>query len=122
MENNEMIALMQRQLKEIQTTLSGLQSLIINGDNSLHNEISDLKSQEQVVMQKLDKLAGDVKLVNEEGKLKTSYKDYSDEEIYILHNQKHMSWAKIAELIGCSKSTVIRKYKNYMFNSMEVDF
>lgn len=122
MENNEMIALMQRQLKEIQTTLSGLQSLIINGDNSLHNEISDLKSQEQVVLQKLDKLAGDVKLVNEEGKLKTSYKDYSDEEIYILHNQRHMSWAKIAELIGCSKSTVIRKYKNYMFNSMEVDF
>ena len=122
MENNEIIALLQRQLKEIKTTLSGLQSLIINGDNSLHNEISDLKSQEQVVMQKLDKLAGDVKIVNEEGKLKTSYKDYSDEEIYILHNQRHMSWAKIAELIGCSKSTVIRKYKNYMFNSMEVDF
>ena len=41
--------------------------------------------------------------------------------IYNLHNDKNLSWSTIAGLLGLSKSTVIRRYKEYIDN-MEVDF
>lgn len=120
MSDNEKITLLSRQLKEVQSTLSGLQQLVANGNIAISNEISDLKSEQLKLQQIINKLSGEVKLVNAEGKLKTSYKDYSNEEIYLMHNNQHKSWADIAGLIGCSKSTVIRKYKEYMYNGMEV--
>lgn len=116
------IAVMQRQLKEIQSYLSGLQSIAMNGNDAIHKEVADLKNQQDIIIQKLDKLSGDVKLVNAEGKLKQSYKDYSPEDIYAMHTKQGLSWNKIASLIGCSVSTVRRKYKEFLYNDMEVDF
>lgn len=116
------ITVMQMQLKEIQSCLSGLQSIAVNGNDSLHREIADLKNQQEVILQKLDKLSGDVKLVNSDGKLKTSYKDYSGEDIYNMHQKQGLSWNRIASLIGCSVSTVRRKYKEFVYNGSEVDF
>jgi DNA-binding transcriptional regulator YiaG len=116
------IAVMQRQLKEIQSCLSGLQSIAMNGNDVIHKEVADLRKQQDIILQKLDKLSGDVKLVNAEGKLKQSYKDYSSEEIYVMHTKQGLSWNKIASLIGCSVSTVRRKYKEYLYDDMEVDF
>lgn len=115
------IAVMQRQLKEIQSCLSGLQSIAMNGNDVIHKEVADLRKQQEIILQKLDKLSGDVKLVNAEGKLKQSYKDYSSEEIYAMHTKQGLSWNKIASLIGCSVSTVRRKYKEYLYDDMEVD-
>ena len=63
------IAVMQMQLKEIQSCLSGLQSIAMNGNDAIHKEVADLKNQQDIIIQKLDKLSGDVKLVNAEGKL-----------------------------------------------------
>ena len=116
------IAVMQRQLKEIQSCLSGLQSIAMNGNDAIHNEVAVLRKQQEIILQRLNKLSGDVKLVNAEGKLKSSYKDYSSEEIYAMHTKQGLSWNKIASLIGCSVSTVRRKYKEYLYNDMEVDF
>lgn len=116
------IAVMQRQLKEIQSCLSGLQSITMNGNDAIHNEVAVLRKQQEIIIHKLNKLSGDVKLVNAEGKLKSSYKDYSSEEIYAMHTKQGLSWNKIASLIGCSVSTVRRKYKEYLYNDMEVDF
>ena len=116
------IAVMQRQLKEIQSCLSGLQSIAMNGNDAIHNEVAVLRKQQEIILQRLNKLSGDVKLVNAEGKLKQSYKDYSPEEIYAMHTKQGLSWNKIASLIGCSVSTVRRKYKEYLYNDMEVDF
>lgn len=116
------IAVMQRQLKEIQSCLSGLQNIAINGNDAIHKEVVDLRKQQEIIIQKLNKLSGDVKLVNAEGKVKKSYKDYSKEEIYIMHTKQGLSWNKIASLIGCSVSTVRRKYKEYVYDDMEVDF
>ena len=116
------IAVMQRQLKEIQSCLSGLQSIAMNGNDAIHNEVAVLRKQQEIILQRLDKLSRDVKLVNAEGKLKQSYKDYSSEEIYAMHTKQGLSWNKIASLIGCSVSTVRRKYKEYLYNDMEVDF
>lgn len=116
------IAVMQRQLKEIQSCISGLQSIAMNGNDAIHNEVAVLRKQQEIILQRLDKLSGDVKLVNAEGKLKQSYKDYSSEEIYAMHTKQGLSWNKIASLIGCSVSTVRRKYKEYLYNDMEVDF
>lgn len=116
------IAVMQRQLKEIQSCLSGLQNIAINGNDAIHKEVVDLRKQQEIIIQKLNKLSGDVKLVNAEGKVKKSYKDYSQEEIYIMHTKQGLSWNKIASLIGCSVSTVRRKYKEYVYDDMEVDF
>lgn len=116
------IAVMQRQLKDIQSCLSGLQSITMNGNDAIHNEVADLRKQQEIIIHKLNKLSGDVKLVNAEGKLKSSYKDYSSEEIYAMHTKQGLSWNKIASLIGCSVSTVRRKYKEYLYNDMEVDF
>lgn len=116
------IAVMQRQLKEIQSCLSGLQNIAINRNDAIHKEVVDLRKQQEIIIQKLNKLSGDVKLVNAEGKVKKSYKDYSKEEIYIMHTKQGLSWNKIASLIGCSVSTVRRKYKEYVYDDMEVDF
>lgn len=116
------IAVMQRQLKDIQSCLSGLQSITMNGNDAIHNEVAVLRKQQEIILQRLDKLSGDVKLVNAEGKLKQSYKDYSSEEIYAMHTKQGLSWNRIASLIGCSVSTVRRKYKEYLYNDMEVDF
>ena len=116
------IAVMQRQLKEIQSCLSGLQSISMNGNDAIHNEVADLRKQQDIIIQKLNKLSGDVKLVNAEGKLKQSYKDYSPEDVYAMHTKQGLSWNKIASLIGCSVSTVRRKYKEFLYNDMEVDF
>ena len=116
------IAVMQRQLKEIQSCLSGLSNMTINGNDAIHNEVADLRKQQDIIIQKLDKLSGDVKLVNSEGKLKQSYKDYIPEDIYAMHIKQGLSWNKIASLIGCSVSTVRRKYKEFLYNDMEVDF
>ena len=116
------IAVMQRQLKEIQSCLSGLQSIAMNGNDAIHKEVADLRKQQDIIVQKLNKLSGDVKLVNAEGKLKNSYKDYSPEDVYAMHTKQGLSWNMIASLIGCSVSTVRRKYKEYLYNDMEVDF
>jgi DNA invertase Pin-like site-specific DNA recombinase len=116
------IAVMQRQLKEIQSCINGLQSIAINGNDAMRREITDLRKQQDIILLRLDKLSGDVKLVNAEGKLKTSYKDYSSAEIYAMHTKQGLSWNRIASLIGCSVSTVRRKYKEYLYNDMEVDF
>ena len=121
-ELGDKIAVMQRQLKEIQSCINGLQSIAINGNDTIHKEVADLRKQQEIIIHKLDKLSGDVKLVNAEGKLKQSYKDYSSAEIYAMHTKQGLSWNKIASLIGCSVSTVRRKYKEFLYNDMEVDF
>lgn len=121
-ELGDKIAVMQRQLKEIQSCLSGLQNMTLNGNDAIHKEVADLRKQQEIILQKLDKLSGDVKLVNSEGKLKTSYKDYSPEEIYTMHTKQGLSWNRIASLVGCSVSTVRRKYKEFMYDGLEVDF
>lgn len=116
------IAVMQRQLKEIQSCINGLQSIAMNGNDAIHNEVADLRKQQEIIIHKLDKLSGDVKLVNAEGKLKQSYKDYSSAEIYAMHTKQGLSWNRIASLIGCSVSTVRRKYKEFMYDGLEVNF
>lgn len=116
------IAVLQRQLKEIQSYLIGWQNMTVNGNIKIHKGIEELKKQQDIIIHKIDKLSGDVKLVNAEGKLKQSYKDYSNEEIYIMHTKQGLSWNKIASLIGCSVSTVRRKHKEYVYGDMEVDF
>ena len=122
MDNSEKITLMQMQLKELKSLETANQSLIINRTGAIENELDDLKKQIEIVQQSLNKLLGDVSMINAEGKLKTSYKDYSGVDIYLMHNNQGLSWNKIASLIGCSKSTVIRKYKEYLYENMEVDF
>ena len=121
-ELGDKITLMQMQLKEIQSCISGLQSMTINGNDTIHKEVADLRKQQDIIIQKLNKLSGDVQLVTAEGKLKQSYKDYSPEDVYAMHTKQGLSWNKIASLIGCSVSTVRRKYKEYLYNDMEVDF
>ena len=48
------IAVMQRQLKEIQSCLSGLQSIAMNGNDAIHKEVADLRKQQEIILQKLD--------------------------------------------------------------------
>ena len=72
-ELGDKIAVMQRQLKEIQSCLSGLQSIAMNGNDAIHKEVADLRKQQDIIIQKLNKLSGDVQLVTAEGKLKQSY-------------------------------------------------
>ena len=112
------ISILSRQLKEIQSTISGLQSLISNGDFAISQEIKELKNEQLEIAHKLDKLIGDKTLVNDEQKLKNSFKDYSDKEIYEL--RKRTSISKAAEILGCSKSTVQRKCRDYLFSDMNI--
>lgn len=112
------ITILSRQLKEIQSTISGLQSLISNGDFSISQEIKELRNEQLEIAHKLDKLIGDKTLVNEDKKLKTSFKDYSDKEVFEL--RKRTSISKAAEILGCSKSTVQRKCRDYLFSDMNI--
>ena len=119
---SEKITILMRQMKEIQSTLTGLQSLISNGDFAISKEIKELRQEQVLIQQKLDKLIGDVNLVNEDKKLKTSYKDFSNKEVYEL--RQRTSNAKAAEILGCSVSTVRNRCRDYQREllDMEVDF
>lgn len=100
------IALLSEQLVELKRAVSGEQSLIINGFDSVHNENKEIKEQLALVEQKLNKLIGDVSLVNEQGKLKKDYKDYTDDEILEIRNK--LSLNKAANFLHCSKTTIQR--------------
>lgn len=120
--DGEKITILMRQLKEMQTTINGLQSLVSNGDLAISKEIKELRQEQVLIQQKLDKLIGDVQLVNKDKKLKTSYKDYSAQEVYEL--RQRTSNNKAAQILGCSVSTVrnrCREYQRELLN-MEVDF
>lgn len=118
MELNNKVTVLSRQMKEITTTLSGLQSLVVNSSDAIHREIADLKGEQKRVQQKLDKL---VNINDTETPIDKDDKKQLGERIYNLHNDKNLSWSTIAGLLGLSKSTVIRRYKEYIDN-MEVDF
>ena len=100
------ITLLSEQLVELKRAVSGEQSLIINGLDSVHNENKEIKEQLVLVEQKLNKLIGDVSLVNEQGKLKRDYKDYTDDEILEIRNK--LSLNKAANFLHCSKTTLWR--------------
>jgi hypothetical protein len=100
------ITLLSEQLVELKRAVSGEQSLIINGLDSVHNENKEIKEQLALVEQKLNKLIGDVSLVNEQGKLKRDYKDYTDDEILEIRNK--LSLNKAANFLHCSKTTIQR--------------
>lgn len=118
MENSEKIQALVAYMKELNINIKATNELTINGNNAFSKELVELREELNIVEQKLNKLTGSVELVNAEGKLKTSYKDYKSEEIYLMHNKQGLSWNDIARLIGCSKSTVIRKYKEYALGDM----
>lgn len=120
MEAKELITVLIRQIKELESTIKSLQLLVTNGNLALSKEIAELKQEQILIQQRLDKLIGDVNLVNENKKLKTSYKDYSDKEIYEL--RMRTSLRKCAEILGCSVSTVqnaVRRYRETLFLDME---
>lgn len=120
--DGEKITILMRQLKEMQTTINGLQGLVSNGDLAISREIKELKQEQMLIQQKLDKLIGDVQLVNKDKKLKTSYKDYSAKEVYEL--RQRTSNSKAAQILGCSVSTVRNRCREYQQQllDMEVDF
>lgn len=119
---SEKITIMMQQMKTIESTLSGLQSLVSNGDFAISREIKELREEQSLIQHKLDKLLGDINLVNENKKLKTSYKDFSNKEVYEL--RQRTSNAKAAEILGCSVSTVRNRCREYQREllDMEVDF
>ena len=119
---SEKITLMMQQLKEMQSTINGLQSLVSNGDLAISKEIKELRQEQKLIQQKLDKLIGNVQLVNKDKKLKTSYKDYSAQEVYEL--DQRMKHKKTAQILGCSVSTVRNRCREYQREllEMEVDF
>lgn len=100
------ITLLSEQLVELKRAVSGEQSLIINGFDSVHNENKDIKEQLDLVEQKLNKLLGDISVVNEQGKLKKDYKDYTDDEILSIRDK--LSLSKAANFLHCSKTTLWR--------------
>lgn len=114
------IALLSEQLVELKGAVNGEQSLIINGLNSVHNENKEIKEQLDLVEQKLNKLIGDVSLVNEQGKLKKSYKDYTDEEILEIRNK--LSVRKAASFLHCSKTTIQRICNRARTNNKKIQF
>lgn len=120
--DGEKITILMRQLKEMQTTINGLQNLVSNGDIAISKEIKELRQEQVLIQQKLDKLIGDVQLVNKDKKLKTSYKDYSAKEVYEL--RQRTSNSKAAQILGCSVSTVRNRCREYQQQllDMEVDF
>lgn len=100
------ITLLSEQFVELNRHIKGQQSLTINGFNSAHNEIKEIKEQLNIVEQKLNKLIGDVSVVNEQGKLKKDFRDYTDDEILAIRNK--LSINKAANFLHCSKSTILR--------------
>jgi response regulator of citrate/malate metabolism len=120
--DSDKITIMMGQLKEMQSTINGLQSLVSNGDIAISKEIAELRQEQKLIQQKLDKLIGNVQLVNEDKKLKTSYKDYSAKEVYEL--RQRTSNNKAAKILGCSVSTVRNRCREYQQQllDMEVDF
>lgn len=119
---SDRITVLMMQLKEMQSTINGLQSLVSNGDLAISKEIVELRQEQKLIQQKLDKLIGDVQLVNKDKKLKTSYKDYSAQEVYELRQKTSNS--KAAKILGCSVSTVRNRCREYQREllEMEVDF
>ena len=74
-------------------------------------ELEDIKIQLQNLQHSMSKLIGDIRLIDNSGKIKTSYKDYSDEEIYNIRMGTTLD--KAAVILNCSKSTVQSACRRY---------
>lgn len=101
-----MITVLSQQLVDLRKNVKGNQTMLVNGFDSVHNENDEIKEQIKLVEQKLNKLIGDVSVVNEQGKLKKDYKDYTDEEVLAIRNR--LSINKAANYLHCSRSTLMR--------------
>lgn len=121
MDNNieNKITLLSEQFKELTRYLKGQQNLTINGLDSVHNENKEIKEQLAIVEQKLNKLIGDVSIVNEQGKLKKDFRDYTDDEILEIRNK--LSINKAANFLHCSKSTILRACKRALAKKNNTD-
>ena len=74
-ELGDKIAVMQRQLKEIQSCINGLQSIAMNGNDVIHKEVADLREYKR----------------QQESRLQ--YKDIADfDEKLLIHGTKSHIW------------------------------
>lgn len=112
------IAVLQEQFIELTRYIKGQQSLTINGFDGVHNDIKEIKEQLNIVEQKLNKLIGDVSVVNEQGKLKKDFRDYTDDEILAIRNK--LSINKAANFLHCSKSTILRACKRALNKKSDI--
>ena len=118
MDDNNKIDLLSRQLKEIQSTINGLQSLISNGDFAIHKELQDLRNEQNKISQKLDKLLKENEPVIDLRKGK-GIKQYTDKEVYEIRKREG-SISKAAKYIGCSTSAIQKRCRSYLFSDMNI--
>lgn len=105
------IAVLEQQFKDLRVLVKGNQTILINQRAEESKELEDIKIQLQNLQHSMSKLIGDIRLIDNSGKIKTSYKDYSDEEIYNIRMGTTLD--KAAVILNCSKSTVQSACRRY---------
>lgn len=105
------IAVLEQQFKDLRVLVKGNQTILINRRAEESKELEDIKIQLQNLQHSMSKLIGDIRLIDNSGKIKTSYKDYSDEEIYNIRMGTTLD--KAAVILNCSKSTVQSACRRY---------
>lgn len=127
MDEKDKITLLSQQLKELTTTIKQLGAANFNAHYDMDKEIKDIKEQQQIVQQKLDKLLEN-KEQSEQNKFKGNefahYKKCSNEQIYKEKYIDGLSWTTLVKRHSGSKSTMQRMCKKYIseqMNDMNLD-
>lgn len=89
------------------------QSLMITQRGEEGKDLDIIKQQLTAMNHLLNKLEIKVELLSKNGRIKTSYKEYTPEEVYNIRYSNGMSLSKTAQMLNASKSTIQNMCKAY---------
>jgi DNA-binding transcriptional regulator YiaG len=122
-ELREFISQLNSSYKDLASICKATQNSVLNSSYEQNKKQDEMLNRIKNIEQQLNKLEGDVRLVNKDGVIKKSYKDYTPEEVYNIRYKT--SLAKAARILNCSKSTVQNICKQYVKereeNANEID-
>ena len=109
---NELLVENYKATRQLHQAIISMQGRLSDENNKIVEKIDSLEQQ-------INKLNNNKELVNTDGKLRKSFRDYTDEEIYNLRYST--SLRKCASQLGCSTSTIQRICRRYKLNDEIID-